>query len=54
MALPSIKNCRLEESGRPVCYMRKVENNVLEIEAKGVLSEKCWFALGIASFLSSL
>jgi hypothetical protein len=53
-ALASIKNCRLDDNGKTVCYIRKVAKNVLEIEARGLLREKHCFALAIASFLCPL
>jgi hypothetical protein len=53
-ALASIKNCRLEDNGKTVCYIRKVAKNVVEIEARGLLKEKYCFALAVASFLCPL
>jgi hypothetical protein len=53
-ALASIKNCRLEEGGRTMCYVRKVAKDVVEVEASGAVKEKCCFALAIASFLCPL
>jgi hypothetical protein len=49
--LSSVKNCRLDHNGIPYCYVRKMEPEVVELEAKRVISELHLFAIGIASLL---
>jgi hypothetical protein len=49
--LSSVKNCRLEHNGIPYCYVRKMEADVVEVEAKRVINELHLFAIGIASLL---
>ena len=48
----SIKNCCIEDSNNvPYFYVRKISEDVLEIEANQAISDTIVFALGIISFI---
>jgi hypothetical protein len=52
-AISSVKNCRLDdEMHHHYCYVRKLEKNVLEIEARESLPDICIFGIGLASWLT--
>jgi hypothetical protein len=52
--ISSIKNCRLDNRGTPYCYVRKVEEHTIEVEAKRCVDEMSLFAIAIASLLTTV
>lgn len=51
-AISSIKNCTLaDETGKPMIYVRKIEDDTLEIESMEQFDDLRIFGIGISAFL---
>jgi hypothetical protein len=52
--ISSVKNCRLDYRGTPYCYVRKMEAEMIEVEAKRNIDELCLFAIAIGSMVTAV